>query len=47
MVALRELCPEVVEVLQLDQMPYIAERSGDDRRFSDGGRSGDTARHDW
>ena len=30
MVALRELRPEVVEVLKLDQVPYIAQRSGDD-----------------
>ena len=30
MVALRELRPEVVEVLKLDKVPYIAQRSGDD-----------------
>lgn len=35
--ALSQLCPEVMEFLKLDQMPDFGERSGNDRGLRDGG----------
>lgn len=46
MLAFVELTPELVEVLKLDQVPDIGERSGDDGGFSDGSGGGDTSGHD-
>jgi hypothetical protein len=43
--ALLESRPELAEVLELDQVPNIAERRLDDGRLADGGGSGNTARH--
>ena len=45
MVTLVKLGPEMVEVLELDQMPDIGEGSVDDGGFSDGSGSRDTGRH--
>ena len=45
MMALVNLCPKVMEVLELDQMPDLGERSGNDGRLYDGSRGGDTACH--
>lgn len=39
-VALLELRPELAEVLELDQVPDVAERSIDDGRLADGGGGG-------
>lgn len=44
--ALVQLGPELVEVLELDHVPNMGKRSGDDGRFGDGGRSGNARRHD-
>jgi len=43
--ALLKLRPELAEVLELDQVPDIAEGSVDDGRLADGGGSGN-GRHD-
>jgi len=43
--ALLESRPELAEVLELDQVPDIAEGRLDDGRLADGGGSGDTGRH--
>lgn len=40
-----ELGPEFVEVLQLDEVPNLGERGGDDGGFGDGGGCGDAGRH--
>ena len=40
-----KLGPEIVEVLQFDQVPDVGERGGDDGGFGDGGRGGDTRGH--
>ena len=45
MMALLKLCPEVMKVLELDQMPDLGERGSNDGGFCDRGRSGDAARH--
>lgn len=44
-VALVKSGPELAEVLELDQVPDIAEWRLDDGRLADGGGSGDTGRH--
>jgi hypothetical protein len=43
--ALLEGRPELAEVLELDQVPDIAEGGLDDSRFADGGGGGDASRH--
>jgi hypothetical protein len=43
--ALLEGRPELAEVLELDQMPDIAEGRLDDSRFADRGGGGDASRH--
>jgi hypothetical protein len=43
--ALLESRPELAEVLELDQVPDIAEGCLDDGRLADGGGGGDTSRH--
>ena len=43
--ALVDLGPEVMEVLELDQMPDLGKRSSNDRGLCNGGRGGDTACH--
>ena len=43
--AFGQLGPEVVEVLELDQMPDIGEGGTDDGGFGDGGGRWDTGRH--
>ena len=35
MLTLLELAPEAVEVLELDEMPHLGERGGDDGGFAD------------
>lgn len=44
-ITLVELAPELVEVLQLDQVPDLRERSGDDCAFGDGRGGWDTCSH--
>ena len=44
--ALLEGGPELAEVLELDQVPDIAERRLDDGGLADGGGGGDAAGHD-
>lgn len=45
MFATGEFGPEVMECLQLDEMPNCRQRCRDDRGFGDGGRSGNGAGH--
>lgn len=40
MLTLLELAPETVELLELDQMPDLGERGGDDGGLADGGGGG-------
>jgi hypothetical protein len=44
--ALLDLGPELAEVLELDQVPDIAELGLDDGRLADRGGCGDASRHD-
>jgi hypothetical protein len=44
---LLELRPELAEVLELDQVPDIAEGCVDDGRLADGGGSGDGRHCEW
>ncbi len=46
MPALIELAPEVVKVLQLDQVPNLGERSRNDSTLGNGRGGGDPCRHD-
>jgi hypothetical protein len=45
-VALLEGGPELAEVLELDQVPDVAEGRLDDGRLADRGGGGDATRHD-
>ena len=44
--ALLELGPELAEVLELDEVPDVAEGRLDDRRLADKGGGGDASGHD-
>ena len=45
MLALLQLTPEFVEVLELDEMPDLAERGGNDCGLADGGGGWDCGGH--
>ena len=46
MMAFGELAPEVVKFMQLNEMPDIAQRGGNDSRLGDGGGGWNATCHD-